>query len=305
MADSSNIVLTVEGVRRMVEQRLSTAAEIEETKASLLRLESDLAAQDKRIEAAFLFLTDDDKEAVLRPKTQHTIVLNDKATLSDEVVAGLVKESFALSPVEGGGEGEDKASWSQEILRILNAAGRGMSHAGIIEELRKSPLGDGLANSTKRYYTTVTRLIGRNLVERRGQLFYSMYVLDRLISRGEAVPEEATGSDIRDDNNTSGLIVRTLSPHPDGMSGADLVDALALLPEATSSILRHPQFVYNVLGKMVRQSKLIKEGRMYRVPSKEIGPPSAEAASGPDEARGEVLTGPSLLRPINPKLPVH
>ena len=170
-------------------------------------------------------------------------------------------QAFALEPPSDGGP--ERGTWSGEILSVLNSAGRGLTHPGIMNDLKKSVLGDRLAESTKRYYTTVQRLAKRGLIEQRGKLYYSMQVNDRLAQRGEPIPD-APPDFFEPDNKTSpALILKVARQHPNGLTGPELVDQLSLMPEATESILRHPQFVYNVLSTMIKRGLLIKEDRRY------------------------------------------
>lgn len=198
-----------------------------------------------------------------------------------------------------------KVGWATEIMQVLNSAGRGLTHQAIIKEMMKSPFGDRLAESTKRYYTTVQRLIKRSEVEQRGKLYYSSYVLDQMIKRGEPIPEGADQPFDENDNTSPALIYRLISNSSNGLTGSQLVDELSMMPEATESILRHPQFVYNVLGSMVKKGLLVKEDRRYLAVARHATPPSSEPPSDGASKRRGAREGQSLKGSAYIKGSVH
>lgn len=270
------ILLTVDSVRLL-------RRECDELRAQRTQIDSQLADKEAKLQAAYMFLSPQDRASLekgsARGKTRAVQPAQEAqppkpdrwAKARAAKAAKAAKAVKAVKRAKGERTRERKPdSWTSVILRILENAGKGMSHASLMDALKKSEIGDRIAHSTKGYYGALSKLQSRGDLERVGKLNYATSVLNKLRQANAPIPE-ADPHDLdaeKSSKTTAGLILRTLDG-TEGMTGAQLVDRLAMMPEAADSVLRHPQFVYTVLSKLVRQEKLLKEGAIYRpnVPS--------------------------------------
>ncbi len=226
---------------------LGLIAERDEKRELVDRLSAEIAALEKRIDAAMLFAP---------------AGFNPAAPMPD--VEGPPRPQTRSSPlfVRWSG-GDDKTTWREAILGVLATAGRGMSHKNVVAMARDRyvlpPVRDG---EEKAFYNALSKLVHSGQVVKHGNLLYlaSTY---READKAGALP--AVGPTARRVGSSAELVAGLLREHAEGLTGPQLRDHLRRVPDAPKSLWEHAQYVYNILAPMIGSGEVVKsQDGVYR-----------------------------------------
>jgi hypothetical protein len=237
--------------------------EIEELRRELQATTARLAEKERKFEAALLFLPEGTNVAALK-------IRQVKAAPSRKRMEQpkLPEVTNAPSPKARGPAINNPLTWKGAVMKVLNTAGKGLTHAAIIEALGQSEIADTVEANRKGYYNAITRLEERDrLIVRRGSLIYSRQVIEDLMARGAPIPEQdpTQPSKPRGTPTTRDHVKAILIENPDGLEGPVLIELLKKRECVTKSVFDHDQFVYTLLGKMIESNEIVKVDRAYRL----------------------------------------
>lgn len=145
---------------------------------------------------------------------------------------------------------------------ILEDAMGGLPHKQLLQMAREKYQFPP-SNGEKGFYNAVAKLVNAGAVVKHGNLLFADKVIKEITAKGGAlpvVPEMA-----RRAGSSAELIHQVLVQHPDGLSGPDLRNIVAGLPEAPKSLREHAQYVYNILGAMMGTGEVSKVDGIYRL----------------------------------------
>lgn len=163
---------------------------------------------------------------------------------------------------EGGQDGPEKRKkWTTELVRLLEASESGITRQEALAKLKAS----GLAGSEgdKGFYGAIAKLEFRNQLVKVGNMLYAPLVLAKLQAEGK-VPRHDPETLVRP-NGSAMAALAVLKDYPEGLDANALRTLVGNRPGAAASILRHHHYIYNVLGTLLDQKSIVKEGEIYKL----------------------------------------
>ena len=259
--------------------------EIEALKRDIKTANIKLVAGERRLSAALEFLPEGTDLAALKVRRAKTGAAPKGARKASKATS-LPLLDLPTPKAKSNGKRKRKggrraslspSTWKGAVMHVLNAAGKGLTHAAIIAGLQQTPLAKTANDNRKGYYNAVGRLETQDkLIERHGSLIYSVAVAEFLKKNGplpDQDPSQPTKP--RGQPSTRDHVKAILVDNPHGLDGPAILDALGKREGVTKSVKDHPHFVYTLLGKMMEDNEVVREDRIYRL----RGP--VEVKSGP------------------------
>ena len=160
---------------------------------------------------------------------------------------------------------EERLTWSEIVMDTLLRAKRGLTPAEIAEEIGASDNSDRIEANPNGHYNALNKLGLRGEVRKVGSLYYREDLYEELKSKGQAIPDRSENEDeveVRQDS-TSFYLIELLRKFPKGLRGSEIVDKIKDVEGVTYSAVAHPNFVYTVLGRLVKKGLISKGGAKY------------------------------------------
>lgn len=240
---------------------LLTVASVIAMRDEIETLRHELALKERKLQAAVEFLPEGTDLAALKIRRRAAMKTPRKRP-----------QQLTLKPItepkkDGRRTSLEPTTWKGAVLQVLNAAGKGLTHARILGDLESTPIAETLKANRKGYYNAITRLENRDkLIIRRGALLYSKAVAERLMKLGplpEQDPSQPTKP--RGAPSTRDHVKAILLDCADGLDGPAIIEALGKRDGVTKSVTVHKQFVYTVLGKMIEDDEVVRTDGIYRL----------------------------------------
>lgn len=162
-------------------------------------------------------------------------------------------------------EGEGRLTWIGELLRVLEAASRGLPHQEVLAMLKQTKLGERVSAGEKGFYNAVARLEKRGQLIKNGGLLYSPKLVEQMRQRGEVLPDVSL--EMRRRAGGSGTVVlEVLSEHPEGLDVQALRNEVIKKPGVPASLEKHTHYIYNVVATLIGQGAVTKDAQgRYRI----------------------------------------
>lgn len=237
----SPVLLTLESVLRLREERDSVAREHE---AIAKRLE----ALNAKLSAAALFM----------PPEMRAVLATDNE--GDE---------------EGGDQNRGR-KWAPTILSFLGESKYGLTTADIRQKLEGHPLEQDVGAYGGALYNALRKMIGRGEITKNGDYYCLPWQ-----TKPPNAPTHERGS-IRP------AILRAISERGPIKSGDILTYLMNNDPAVANGMKRSTGAFYKSLSVLVHEGRIVKEGRLYRVPSDENEPHDGGTSHGSDAGPSEL-----------------
>lgn len=236
------VLLTLQDIIRLKEDYEADARLLEELPARIKH-------KKKKFDAALLFAPPGWEEILrrLEPSEPPLIAEDDEKAQAD---------------VEDAQDGpQTRKKWTTELVRLLDAAESGITRQEALAKLKAS----GMAGSEgdKGFYGAIAKLEFRGQLVKVGNMLYSPPVLAKLQAEGK-VPRHDPETLVRP-NGSAMAALAVLKDHPEGLDANALRTLVGSRPGAAASILRHHHYIYNVLGTLLDQKSIVKEGEIYKL----------------------------------------
>lgn len=170
---------------------------------------------------------------------------------------------------EGGGPNRGR-KWAPTILSILGDSKYGLTTADLMQRLEGHPLEQDVGPYGGALYNAMRKMIGRGEITKKGDYYCLPWQ-----TKPPTAPEHDRGS-IRP------AILRIISERGPIKSADILSYLMSNDPAIASGMKRSTGAFYKSLSVLIRDGKIIKEGKLYRVPSKENEPSDGGASDGSD-----------------------
>lgn len=220
----------------------------------------------RRLEAAMMFLPPgvdlDQVAAAAPPKPPAPITRSPAAAWP--FPTGSVAPVPPTAPAATGATADEKITWSGEMTRLLVTSGRGLSHRELLDELKKTELGERSSPGEKSFYNTISRLAERGVLVKAGGLLYHADVAERLRASGNPLPDMTTEVGRRAGGSSS-LVVDALTAHSKGLTAPELKRVIGARDDAPKSLKDHGQYIYNVLSTMLGNGTITRRNGVYRL----------------------------------------
>lgn len=172
----------------------------------------------------------------------------------------------AAAGIDGGSEGE-KVGWRKAIVILLEEAGAGMAHQDLIR-LARDRFDFPPSAGEKAFYNAVGRLAKVGGIVKHGDQLFTPSVHDRLQASGQLPLASAIA---RRRGSSARHVLAVLRQFPDGLTGPDLREELARIPDVPRSLYEHQHYIYNVLAPMIGSGDVVKDARgFYRLAAPEL-----------------------------------
>jgi hypothetical protein len=233
-APQTTALLTVESVRAL-------KADYEADMRLLQELPARVEFKKRRLEAAMLFLPPG-------------IDLDQQEPAADK-------------PPDVGQVEPYKPSWTGEMARILSEQDGGLAHKDLLQAIRETEFGKHAHPGDKGFYNAVGRLAEKGLLVKAGGLLYHRDVANRILARGESLPDLTIELNRRA-GSAGSLVVEVLSAHPKGLTAPELKKLVAAREDAPKSLQEHGQYIYNVLSTLIGNGSVVRKNGIYRLTKK-------------------------------------
>lgn len=174
-----------------------------------------------------------------------------------------------LSPAPASEHGITETTTLAAAAKMMLAAQRhGVTGKELADLLRDTPIKPKIVRSPGAIYTAVKRLVELGEAVQHGLLIYAPTVFERVKS-GELIdPRFAEAA--RPPRELRQVILDAMDWRPDGMTAAEVREALKDDPDYGSKVQARPQYIYNILHRMVESTQLRKDqhSRFFPVDNK-------------------------------------
>jgi hypothetical protein len=222
-----------------------------------------------------------------------------KITTRIEAVAELVDDKTREAIFEAAGveaAPADENSFVATIRRLIDEEREGVNLKDLREAIAATPLRERLERSPNTFYNGVKRLEARNEVVKRGKLLFTPQNLRLIIATHG---EDWEGFDADGEIAPNDVVLKFAEKCGGSALPQQFIAELSRFPTIAEKIKRNPQYAYNVLSRLVRKDKLVREGKRYALPRKENEPPSGSSPQGDSDADSQ--DGLHPLRELFPK----
>lgn len=206
--------------------------------------------------------------------------------IGGDVVAATVGDIAKLqnepNQVAGRGARQKRETWGSLLAGIAREADRGLTYEEIKEEIRKSSFADRFRRSDKAFYTEMAKLDAKEVIKRHKGRVYSPEAYERHmrdVSAGLVDDDQAPKSGGRE-YPLATAIWEFVSGRPHGVTSSAVIAYIRGNPDLTPLIGRGTTQVYNILSRMVKQGRVVKEHGAYRAAPKRNEPPSDHSPDG-------------------------
>lgn len=163
-------------------------------------------------------------------------------------------------------------TWPAAITAIVETEPDGISFLQIKRQLAEGEFRERLEKSDKGFYTALAKLDQRNVIVRhKGHAFTPAHFarFEREVKSGVRQDVEAIRPTYERDTPLTTGIIDIIGQSDKPVKGADILKKIVRLPNVGSAIQRNPTGAYNVLSRLVRQGRLIKNEteKTYRLPA--------------------------------------
>lgn len=160
-----------------------------------------------------------------------------------------------------------KPSWTSEMARILASQQGGMTHKDLQQAIRETDFGKQANPGDKGFYNAISRLSEKGVVVKAGGLLYHSDVTNRILARGEALPDLTIDLNRRA-GSAGSLVVEVLGNYPKGLTAPELKKLVAAREDAPKSLQDHGQYIYNVLSTLMGNGTVLRKNGIYRLAKK-------------------------------------
>ena len=235
-----------------VTQVLSFKRQVEEDERLLAELPVRITEGKKRLEAALMFLTETQREAIFG---------DDYAHVSDGTLTLTAPEPQRRYQVQ---RSDGTPTWTGSIMEVLTQADSGLTHVQIMDLIKAtgSEIAVRLEEDTKRYYASMAKLEKRKEVVRHNGLFYAQILFEELKRQGVELPnlpEPEQAAPTLKANTSAWFIYRCLSEADEGLTVAELKQMLSGVDGVAPALYESSSFIFNVL-KLMQERGLVEKG---------------------------------------------
>ena len=159
-----------------------------------------------------------------------------------------------------------RRTWKGETERVLKTLGRGVAHAELLDELRKTPeLAEAERPENKGFYNAIFMLAKEGVLIKSGGLMFHKDVVSSLRTAGVPLPLDGPK---QKPGSAAALVVAALEDRPKGLTPLVLKQIVGAHPEAPKSLLGHGQYIYNVLDGLVKNGAVSRRAGVYKLAKK-------------------------------------
>lgn len=155
-----------------------------------------------------------------------------------------------------------KKTWTSAILKVLEAAKKGLSHRELRAGLENAGMSGRLAKSDKGFYSGIAKLVRTGQAVRSGGMLYAHDVATELQKSGKPLPDKTVETRQR---GSTALVADVLRKFPEGLNGQQLQELVSARPDAPQSIRDHRHYIYNILNGLVKSGRVTKADSKYRL----------------------------------------
>ena len=179
--------------------------------------------------------------------------------------------------------------WTSIVLSLVDGEKGGRTARWFREKVVADPdLSERFTASPTGLHNALSRLASRGELEKRDNLYYLPETLT-LIESGELEEDEEEGNI----SSIASVMNEILATFPNGVTAGEMVSEARNHPILRERAERSSTFVYSFLSREAFRHRLIKEGDVYRFPSKRDGAPTADAGSAPTAGEGATSSNKS------------
>jgi DNA-binding PadR family transcriptional regulator len=177
-----------------------------------------------------------------------------------------------------------KSTWTSEVLLLVQEAAEGyVSYVDMKSSIAKGPLGPALEQSDKSFYGALLKLENQGLLVRHNAHAFTPEAYSEHIEevkagrRRDVRPQHAAGIAPLTD-----AVLEILSLSSGGMTAKQIIGALLENDDVKASVERNNTSAYNVLARLVKQHRVIKneQKKTYRLSLEGEEPPKIGSVSG-------------------------
>jgi hypothetical protein len=207
-------------------------------------------------------------------------VARDKISARLDAVASLVdKETHdALFDIAAGASTArtDENSFSGLMKRTVEAAHEGITTKELRESVTDPAFLAKMNRSPNIFYSAINRLERREEIVRRGKLLISPANLRLIIAK---YGEDWQGF-AEDEFGPAEIVLQFAEKCGGAALPLQFIAEMKRHPGLAEKINRNPQYGYNILSRLVRQEKLVRDGKRYALPRKENESPQGASDEG-------------------------
>jgi len=147
------------------------------------------------------------------------------------------------------------------IKLYLRTQPLGCTPREVSDALKQTPVAPKLIRSAGAIYTAIKRLVGLGEIVQYGSLLYIPDAFQRVRNGLVVDPRYATAHETKPEMRS--LVLGVIGRSEGGMTALEVRDALADDPHYGNKVRARPNYIYNILHRMIESTQLRRDGNRY------------------------------------------